>query len=170
MKKAITLLFTLFTVLSFGQNSFHLDRNGTDTLVVEVKNMNADVLYTKAYNWVLKSYKNPDEVIKSKIENKYLRFEGYCKECWSYRNYMFNATYTMTFEFKDGKYRVYANINELTASGMVIYHSYEGFFKKDGSVKKPYEKSLEDLKNYLTNLNITILKDIKSEDKGGGDW
>lgn len=77
--KTITLIFALFiSLLSNGQEKFTYNENGLtpEYLVDEADGKTQQEIYTKSLNWVKETYKNPDEVIKTTIENEKIRFEG----------------------------------------------------------------------------------------------
>lgn len=56
------------------------------------------------------TYKNPDEVLKVKNENELIRIDGVCVDCISTtvlgRTFLYNVKYTVSFYFKDGKYKM----------------------------------------------------------------
>jgi len=89
MKK---LLFTLALLISFGSyaQKFEIRDVQVDSganavqgtfkiiepvLIFDVNGTPTE-LYTKALNWVEETYKNPDEVLKGKVEGKYIRLNG----------------------------------------------------------------------------------------------
>lgn len=77
--------------------------------VVE-KEGSAAELYQKTINWVNENYKSPEDVIKGKIENEYIKISGSLdalvlgKVLGLAQTY--NGRYTMEFRFKDGRFKV----------------------------------------------------------------
>jgi len=55
----------------FGKEEF------TDYVVVKVDSLNQEELFKKAINWIKDTYKNPDEVINTTIDNSKVRIEGF---------------------------------------------------------------------------------------------
>jgi hypothetical protein len=97
--------------LSFAQDStFLFTKDGfTDFVVTPVDGKNKSVLYNKALDWISVTYKNPNVVIKAKIENEYIRFEGsnnnmLCIKTLGIKNCEL-ANYQIEVSFKDGKYK-----------------------------------------------------------------
>ena len=78
------------------------------TAVFEV-NGDKMTLYNKAINWINTYYKNPEEVIKGKIEGDYLRFDGFQKGLIPVKvlglTDFHNVRYTIKLNFKDNKVR-----------------------------------------------------------------
>ena len=52
------------------------DENNIDKmyLVIDVEGRSAKQLYDNTYKYIIKTYKNPDNVIKGKIEGEYLKY------------------------------------------------------------------------------------------------
>lgn len=102
MKKIIILFFLLLTKLAFSQEiEFKLSKEGfTDFLVIDCKNMSQSELYKKTLDWINVTYNTPSEVIKGKIENDYIRIEGFANNVISS-----GTKYQIEISFKDEKYK-----------------------------------------------------------------
>jgi hypothetical protein len=77
--------------------------------VVE-KGGSAAELYQKTINWVNENYKSPEDVIKGKIENEYIKISG-SLDALVLTNILglaqtYDGRYTMEFRFKDGRFKV----------------------------------------------------------------
>ncbi len=76
------IVLGLLMVVSFYSNAqeteftFTADRGMTDFIVTQVEGKTAPEIYKKVIDWIKITYKNPNEVILSTIENEYVRFEG----------------------------------------------------------------------------------------------
>lgn len=115
MKQFLVVLFSLISTLSFSQE-FEVTPNGikdklnpnNNFLVIEVENISANKLYENALKFVIETYKNPEFVIKGKIENEYLRFVTK-NNPFSFYNKIgrmtANINYSIELRFKDGKVR-----------------------------------------------------------------
>jgi hypothetical protein len=93
-------------------------------IVVNVPGKTAEQLYNDALIWVQKSYKNPDEVLKSNIENKSIRIGGYNSSIAMVRGIMlfyYAGTYSIELSFKDGRYRLEFIPDEIIAEDAARY-------------------------------------------------
>ena len=126
MKKVILIAFLMLA--SFVQaQSFTFNQDGsTEYIVYTVDKATAADLYTKTLNWINTTYKNPDAVIKAKIENQMIRLEGLEKSAFSRtfksgNNADYDARYTLTLEFQDGKYRLKYQHDKTTVDGKDVH-------------------------------------------------
>ena len=62
-------------------------------------------MYNKTLNWVKETYKNPDAVLKMKIENEKIRIDAIATGLLKIRGNSFNLSYVIEISFKDNKYR-----------------------------------------------------------------
>lgn len=111
MKKIIFIFFILFCNLSFGQ-SFIVTPNGLrdaqdlekSYVVIKVDSMTARQLYDNAMRYIAFNYKNPDNVIKSKVEGEYLKINTRgINICVIGKQTLVDGKYTTEISFKDGK-------------------------------------------------------------------
>ena len=122
MKKSITLFILLIHCFSQAQFFETTEENITtgpkmyqgkfktlSTTAVAQKEGSAAELYQKAINWVNESYKSPEDVIKGKIENEYLKINGSVNGLMTV--YLlgvptgYDGRYTIEFRFKDGRFK-----------------------------------------------------------------
>lgn len=84
MKNKFLLSITLFIcTISYSQDfpKLKLTPSGVEPIIVTTDSLKATDLYKKALNWVQDTYKNPDKVLKAKIENEKLRIDGFAEKC-----------------------------------------------------------------------------------------
>ena len=111
------------------------------TIVFEVEGSSKD-LYNKAINWINTYYKNPEEVIKGKIEGEYLRFDGFQKSLIHVKilglTTFYNVRYTIKLNFKDNKVR-FKVLN-------LEYYSSGSQYSAGGWVDMPFKYRTKDRK------------------------
>ncbi|MFZ4436139.1 MAG: hypothetical protein ACOYOR_06500 [Flavobacterium psychrophilum] len=190
MKNFIYLkkMFLLILLVSFGAFSqetefaFTREKGMTDYIVTKVENKSSAEIYNKIIEWIKVTYKNPDKVILSTIENEYIRFEGISLIS------NISCKYQIEISIKDGRYKfdiiglqVYVDANqmgipvgwsELKAVNFITNspkETIEPMFKKDGSFKG-WCKYTPDFPIYFNGLNKSvndyILSVVKKSDEG----
>lgn len=128
MKKNILglILFTSINMLSQDKKFTFLADGTSDFIVYNAQNLKASDLYNKTINWININYKNPNEVIKAKVENEMIRIEGFGKSAFS-RKFAsgnkadYDVSYTMEFQFQDGKYRIKYMHDGITVDGGKVF-------------------------------------------------
>ncbi|WP_154859507.1 DUF4468 domain-containing protein [Cyclobacterium xiamenense] len=190
MTKRITLTVSFMLAvcsLTFGQDKFIYDQEGLNPkyVVVEMDSLEQNEIFTKAINWIKETYKNPDEVIKTTIDNEKVRFEGFKDNLICVNSlgmvYCYYGLYTIEIEFKDNKYKFTplsieyrVPASQYSAGGMVSINFNDGtaYYNKKGKLRKMYEtipSSIETLFNDLnSNLSNYLLSEKKEYDKD--DW
>lgn len=124
--------FSSLTVFSQSDtnNTFKFNNDGTtDYVVYMVDTISAATIYSKTVNWINETYKNPDKVIKAKIENEMIRIDGYSSSTFS-RTFKsgskaeYDVTYTLEIQIQDGKYRIKYSHNEITVDGKAVFFKF----------------------------------------------
>ena len=108
-----TMFFLLFLpMVSFAQQ-YEVTQDGlrdksnleNPHLVIETPDKTSSELYVNSLKYINEKYKNPDEVIKGKTENEYLRFETYVPQFTKVNNsgakLDLSMKYTTELRFKD---------------------------------------------------------------------
>ena len=145
----------------------------TPVIVIESEG-SASELYQKCMNWLNETYKQPDEVIKGKIEGKYVKINGatstamFQASALGSTNY-YDSRYTVEFRFKDNKIRMEVISIEfyMPASQYSVISGWQTgrfTFKVANRKGKPVKDGLAESKNipaYFENLAIS-LKDFSS--------
>ena len=177
-KNIILFILTFISGISFSQEKkFIYDKNGlTPFVVTDVENKTAKEIYQKSINWIKETYKNPNIVIKSEIEDESVRFEGISNNAGIvYDGFggkgLYSVKYSIKISVKDYKYKF--EVIEFELLNCPIKKNGwnpndKSFFKEDGSPRKPwkdYPKSIETLFDELNdNLKNYIIKDSKKDD------
>ena len=143
-------------------------KNGlTPFVVTDVENKTTKEIYQKSINWIKETYRNPNTVIKSQIEDESIRFEGISNNAGAVGNGLYSVKYSIKISVKDYKYKF--EVIEFELLNCPIKKngwnpSDKSFFKEDGSPRKPwkdYPKSIETLFDELNNsLKNYIIKDF----------
>lgn len=172
MKKFI-LLFTLIISLTiFGQEKFEFtkEKGLSEFVVTQIPDKSANEIYTKVNEWLQKTYKNPDYVLKGSVINDYVRFEGVSNEvmCQNPENKVLftcgKIKYEIEIYVKDDRYKfsvinlshytpqigtyISAGWSKLDQTGTVIYN-------RKGELKGWY-KQLINLPPFFDGLNISL--------------
>tara|TARA_B100000427_G_C15333201_1_gene517800 strand:- start:47 stop:679 length:633 start_codon:yes stop_codon:yes gene_type:complete len=210
MKKLI-LLFLIIPLISFGQ-SFEVEEIQIDSganayqgtfkkfkplLVLEVNGSPVE-LYNKTINWVNETYKNPDEVIKGKVEGKYVRINGFASNMITQNVlgtiFYYNIRYSIEIKFKENKFRYevtkmeqYFEPSSVSSGGW--YEIPFNFkvakrkgkankktgIRKEGKTLKYGVETYERIKAYFENLGIGLKEymentDNAEQDGSDDDW
>lgn len=144
-------------------------------VVIETQGKTAEELYINAIRYINENYKNPDEVMKGKTENEYLRFETFVPNFTKVNNsgakITVNLKYTTELRFKDDKVRYEITDISIPARDYPYEAVFTGgalsgypiFRKKDGKLRLPETK--EDIETHFNNriLNLkNFLLDVKT--------
>ena len=146
-------------------------------------------LYQKAINWVNETYKNPEEVIKGKVEGDYLRLEGFTSNLIRANvigtMFYYDVRYTVKLDFKDGRFKYeiskmeqYFPASQYSASQWIsLMSNKEIVFKtanRKGKLNKDGVANLKAVKEYFENLGISVKdymqKNEASETSSNDDW
>jgi len=120
----LTLVMLVLTTISYSQESptefkFHLEGDPigllgspsvlNDYVVITYDTTtNETTNYQRVYNWILETYKNPDEVIVGQSENQFIKINGFASNLY-YRGMMLaseDVRYSISFRFKDNKVKM----------------------------------------------------------------
>ena len=152
----------------------------TDSVVTNVEGKTAPEIYKKVIDWIKITYKNPDKVILSTIENEYVKFEVFSSACYS------NSIPLMGKSFQDIKYQIEVSINdgkykfdivgiedyiptsknskggrnnEVFNSNLDKEYLDKYIYKKDGTLISNSKNSY-DVPAYFSDLNKSLLESI----------
>ncbi len=180
MKKIILSLIIILGITNktFCQETkFEFTKEGfTDFIVTECDNKNQSELYKKTIEWIKLTYKNPEEVIKTQIENNLIRIEGSSDNLVCF-NILGNkscnpARYLIEISFKDDKYKfdVVNNIEYLHSTGWfdIRLDKTNLYYNKKG-IRKNY-KYFPEIADYFNNLNSGLKNHILGIKNKKDDW
>jgi hypothetical protein len=155
---------------------FKFDKNGfTDFVVINIPNKTTAELYKSTLEWVNVTYKNPKEVIKSQVENEYIRIEGIRMNMFLTKvllsNFYHNGRYQIEISFKDGKYKfdvisleIYISPSQYTAGGWnpIKIDNTKYYYKDNGELKSFAGKALpQEIESTFNFLNSDLKKSIQ---------
>ncbi|MBE9467763.1 MAG: hypothetical protein IMY72_05495 [Bacteroidetes bacterium] len=159
MRTTIMLIFLCISTLSFSQVKEFIveDLYVINSKVNACEGKMASDLYSKTNDWINYTYLNPDNVIKGKVENDFIRFKGskkdfYIDEIMGQVLVSFDLIYVFKIDFKDDKYRLALesyDIIEVTGNHKLTLAS----LVKDGEIDDtlPYYYSFK--RNLLKEIN-----------------
>lgn len=163
MKKLKTMclfVMLIFMNKTFSQETkFELTLNGYEPKVVQIDGLNKEDIYKLTKKWIVKTYKNPKEVLTADIENENVKINGFSTNIvkWSSGN-GWDLNYTLDIEFKDNKYRLSISAD---IDGNQI--EYTTFFKNDGTKRNGYKGGPESIDLFINNLVEDLNKYIKNK-------
>lgn len=186
MKKLIlsSMMLLFFIGTTKGQETeftFNNERGMTDFVVTQVEGKTSAEIYKKAIEWIKVTYKNPDKVILSTIENEYIRFEGSSNTIYSItvlgaKTY-YPTKYEIEITIKDGKYKFdliamenllpanqYSiggwNANPMFNSNLKKEILEKAFYKKDGTLRSTQKDNIIGVPVYFNSLNKSLLESM----------
>ena len=193
MKKVVMLILLVSGIMNAQETefTFNNERGMTDFIVTPVEGKTAPEIYKKVIEWIKITYKNPDKVILSTIDNEYVRFEGSSNSFYSLFNFMmgtkdyYNTKYQIEISIKDGKYKFdiislekYSEPSKYSAGGWYddsIFNrnmpkeKLSDIYKKDGSLRGLW-RNLSEIPIYFNNLNKSLLESMTTSIKKNDGW
>lgn len=183
MKQLLFLIFFGFYVTSYAQQ-FVVTPGGlkdasnkeNSFLVINIKGLSAKELYDKSLEYIIKTYQNPDKVIKGKLDGEYLRYDTYVPNLLYIRNagfkQFFSASFSVVLNFKDGKIKY--EITELEIkhvdTNSKLYFEAGGinwYIYNKNLLKRPEAKA--DVEIFFNALVKTFLIYLNGE-SNSNDW
>lgn len=163
MKVVFIFFSILFLNVCTAQDSLKISSANFNEKVIEIPGLTSDEIYLKSKEWIKFFYKNPSEVLKSEVDKSILRIEGFCVACYEIRrlgmNYTYDYSYNLEIGIKDGKIKFDYKVDELWSDEQRVLYSYREFFKKDGTIKKPYLLAVQTM-NASANSTLQSLLDF----------
>lgn len=162
--KKILYAFLLITSLGFSQSKeFTFTNQGiTDYLVIEVPGKTAAELYSQTINWINTYYKNPESVIRAKIENDYIRWIGTSSDFVVLNVFgkaNISSSYQIEVSFQDGKYKfdlIDINILETKGDPNMTLTNMSEYYKSNGEVKGRYKYYPEAFTSFFNEMNKNL--------------
>ena len=155
-----------------------LNDNNKTFIVINSDGKTSKLLYDNSLKYINKNYKSPEDVIKGKIEEEYLKFNTHVDNFLIVNNsgakIPINADYTIELNFKDGKVKFeVTSIDMYTKNGSykVLFNggAFDGYpiFNKKGELKRPETK--KEIETYF-NEQINSLSEFLFEKKNTDNW
>ena len=185
MKKTIFFLILFVSNITYGQlltvtqsGLKDVNENDKSYVVIQVKDKSAKELYNQSINYINKFYKNPDVVIKGKIDGEYLRFNTYARSITTMKNVIartyIDAKYTTELSFKDGKIKFeIIDIQLLVEGRNPIYFVGSGIssfyiFNTKGKLERADAKS--GIEAYFNGKILELSMYLESLEKAEEEW
>jgi hypothetical protein len=174
MKTLLLFIVLLLPALTYSQTieKFDLTKDGVKPVVIQFDSLNASQLYSKAINWVQETYKNPEVVLKTKIENEKLRVDGIATNVWFYKSMgmtiFYDVEYSFHIEIKDKKVRLSFTFGNTISGGKSYFLDYTKLWKENGEVYKMYKETKPGMDKMMNDLAISFCTYIKG--KKQSEW
>ncbi|KGO91329.1 DUF4468 domain-containing protein [Flavobacterium subsaxonicum] len=181
-----TLLFLFLSCACFAQE-FTVTPAGlaskTDPsktyVVVHFEGVSADSLYASAKRYVQSKYTGPKDAIKGELPSQFISFETTSDTIMSVKEknktVAYNATYTTTIDFKDGKIRISfpaVDIYTLNKSGEKEAYPFSAYWNKSGKLVNSRSKKL--VEAYFNAFTGSLIKGVNSGGNksqiGSAEW
>ncbi len=166
-----TRIKSLYEQTTPSSSKFQSTKDGiTDFVVVNIPNKDAKSLFDKTVNWVSETFKNPEQVIKSKIPNEKIIIEG-TKQLSGGPNFL---KFRIIISFKDNKYKI--EVPEISIVGSAIGNfdykqNLSQYFKSDGSPKSQrLSSAVTEIDDTLNSLNLGLEKYLNSSPSEKDNW
>jgi hypothetical protein len=174
-------LFCISLLISIISNSQELPKlkltmEGVEPIVVNTEGIKASDLFSRSIKWVQETYKNPDKVLKAKIENEKIRIDGYAVNAWWYKSIgikqSYNMEYSIEVSFKDGKYKFDYTVGQFFIDGgQKVLYDYKTFFKKTGEVRGAYADAVPSLEETMNSLSLNFYEYVTGKStKKDDNW
>lgn len=172
MKKtlSILILFAFFFASSQETEFKYKDKKLPEYIVNEFDtSLTSAEIYNRALNWIKSTFKNPNEVLVTSIENEMIKFKGACVDCiTASKSESRTAIYTITLYFKDGKYKMELNDYYYQTPTLFKFplNDISGFYKKDMLIKEA-NGIPEQSERIINDVNYTLDYYVKNNKKIG---
>jgi len=182
MKKTIIIplvsLLMLSLTITSDESKFTYDINGMNVeyLVMTIDSTSQQQNFKKSINWIKETYKNPEEVIKTTIDEKKIRFEGSEQNLICIKslglNTCYNARYTIEVEFKENKYKFTPLSLSYRVPGsqygpartiQIDFKDGSMYYKKNKTIRTLYQSVPSSIENLFNSLNNSLNEYIKKE-------
>lgn len=140
------------------------------SIVYKIDGLSAQEIFTRAKNWVITNYKNPDEVLKGVIENQFLKFTGYSS--------IYEINYSISISVKEGRYKFdVLNIYKRLPPTPTSVHNelslldISGLYNNKGKIYNMWKQFPFQAEDTLNEISESLFKYIKEDgEKLKSDW
>ena len=153
---------------------FELLPNGVQPIVITIDSSNAKELYKKTLNWVQETYKNPEKVLKTNIENEKIRVDGFKDNVWNFQNKLmgvnvwYDVEYSFNIDFKDNKMRMSFTFGDTYSDGVKSTIDYNHIYKENGELYKTCKNTPEGMNQMMNELSLSLYNYLTIKKKS--DW
>lgn len=169
MKHVLCILYIITTVtIANAQIEMKYENGAVIQHVINIDTASAANLYQGVNRWILKTYTNPDQVVKARLENEEIRGEGFQPNGLTLSEFppaKNGLRYSFKIEVKDGRvrYTMYDMRGDMYAIEIYIY-------KKDGTQRTTGQATtVKNSATQVANLLITSLE-LTLKAKTKSDW
>lgn len=157
--------------------------NSNKHIIIDVPNLTTSELYTNSVNYIQRTYKSPQDVIKGQVENSFMSFVTHTDKIATYSiplngNENIQADFMIDLKFKDGKVRFevvnfemyyYAGYSKVTFN---INQEYSGWsiFNKKGEVNKKAETTKIEIERYFNDYISYLKEGLTGTQDSNDDW
>ncbi|MBC3759286.1 DUF4468 domain-containing protein [Hyunsoonleella sp. SJ7] len=171
MRSTFIITFLIFSNASYTQTRFTFTKNGLtpEHVVVQVDSLSETELYSKTLNWIKATYKNPDKVINSKIENHHIQMTSLKENAIKVDKRHLHLRFTIKISFKTGQYKfeplsIQTKVNSKYDMGWKPFDLKNGAeFFKNGKVIYKTKSYVEVIPEVLNELNSSFYNYLISE-------
>tara|TARA_R110000744_G_scaffold218569_1_gene337354 strand:- start:1744 stop:2322 length:579 start_codon:yes stop_codon:yes gene_type:complete len=189
-------LFTFLAILSINFSSiaqsqtFTLNNSDRTTfpnqfIALEVDSLSIEEGYKRTIEWINITYNTPSEVIKSSLDNKYIRIQGVASNLYTYDplgSLSADVRYSIEFAFKDNRVKFdvtgtefYISPSQYAAGGWTqLNFNNSKMYRKNGKPKKSAIKKSNQVMGYFNelaeSLNSYLNKPIEKSVTENDDW
>ena len=170
MKISFVFSLVLISGICFSQTTekvkaekFEYTETGlNDYVITEVNGKTKSEIYNKGINWIKETYKNPETVLKMKIDNEKLRIDAVAVDLLKVRGFSSNLNYLIEISFKDNKFKF--EIISLIYNNETDYKKIPNF-KTDKKYIKNFGNTPIDIENYFNALNQNLKEYISGKNE-----
>jgi hypothetical protein len=150
-------------------------------VVIDVNNSSSEQLYDKAIRYINEKYKNPDAVLKGKVQNEFLTFITHNDHMFDFRNgitIIVEVDYHTTISFKENKIKIDfhdIDMNMVTSAGASPFYllgkggfSWYVYKEKDHSLFMPNKGFKDKIELFFNNQTNEIVSYFLTEKKS--EW
>ena len=181
-----TLLLVLISISLTAQENYVFTSSGISPKesIITFPGVSKDQLYQKALRFVKETYRSPDDVIVTTVENEMIRFTGADSEAFCFKALGMKkctaAIYTVQLDFKDGKMRfqpveMYYNTEASRYSSggrqyIDLDNGEDKMYRRNGEPRSMFRFLVPAIGDVL-NKNLSDIQDyIENEEELNSNW
>lgn len=171
MRTSFIITLLILSNASYTQTKFAFTKNGLtpEHVVSDADSISSTDLYNETLKWIKNTYKNPEKVIDSKIENDHIQITSIKENAIKVDNRHLHLRFTIKISFKTGQYRfeplsIQTKVNSKYDMGWKPVDLKNGAsFFKNGKVIYKTKSYAEVIPEVLNELNSSFYNYLISE-------